>query len=271
MTTARHPRDELQDLLDGRLDIEHRADVEAHLAACAQCRLELEALRSVKRVVKEALAEDLNGAVSFAPKEAPAGLLERIAEALDEEDRSARADRQRTVRRVAYTFLAAAAAALLLLLWPRGAGDLTELAARDFAQYHTAALTLDLETSEPDQLEAFFVQGGIQFATRVFDLGMMGYQLAGGRVHQLDGRLSALFAYRGPQDRRVICQMYEGSLSELPAPLEERENNGIRFRIYRREGLTLVFWQEGSVVCVLVSDGDLEELVQLAYAKAMRV
>lgn len=260
MTAARHPRDELQDLLDGRLDIEHRADVEAHLAACAQCRLELDALRSVKQVVKKPFAF-----------EAPAGLLERIAEALDEEDRSAGAHRQRTVLRVAYTLLAAAAAVLILLLWPRGAGDLTDLAARDFAQYRTAALTLELETSEPDQLEAFFVQGGIRFATRVFDLGMMGYGLAGGRVHELDGRLSALFAYRGPQDRLVICQMYEGSLSELPAPLEERENDGIRFRIYRLEGLTLVFWQEGSVVCVLVSDGDLEELVQLAYAKAIRV
>ena len=34
-------------------------------------------------------------------------------------------------------------------------------------------------------------------------------------------------------------------------------------------GLTAVFWQEGAVVCVLVSDIETEEVVQLAFAKAM--
>jgi hypothetical protein len=33
----------------------------------------------------------------------------------------------------------------------------------------------------------------------------------------------------------------------------ERENNGIRFRVYRDGNHTLVFWDEGAVICVLVS------------------
>ena len=40
-------------------------------------------------------------------------------------------------------------------------------------------------------------------------------------------------------------------------------------RFYEREGLTTVFWQEGPVVCVLVSDTDAETVIQLAFDKAM--
>ena len=46
---------------------------------------------------------------------------------------------------------------------------------------------------------------------------------------------------------------------------------GIRFRIYRSGGVTLVFWQEGSVVCVLAADGDPEQAIQRAYAKAVKL
>jgi hypothetical protein len=50
-----------------------------------------------------------------------------------------------------------------------------------------------------------------------------------------------------------------------------RENNGIRFHVYRKDGLTLVFWQEGTVMCVLASDAPGEEVIQLAFAKAVRI
>ena len=65
--------------------------------------------------------------------------------------------------------------------------------------------------------------------------------------------------------------MYEGTIDELPAGSEAREHDGIRFRIYRAHGVTLVFWQEGSVVCVLISDAPTEDVILFAYAKAVRV
>jgi hypothetical protein len=58
--------------------------------------------------------------------------------------------------------------------------------------------------------------------------------------------------------------------SRLPAPAETREHDGIPFDIFQVEGPTLVFWPEGDVLCVLVSDGEADALIQLAFAKAMR-
>src|SRR5207245_11737666 len=111
--------------------------------------------------------------------------------------------------------------------------------------------------------------GRVPVATRGFDFGMMGYRLAGGQVHRLAGRLSALFAYENAHGRLVVCQMYQGQLSELPPSAEEREQEGIRFRIYRTGSLTLVFWQEGLVVCVVVTGGESGEGVEFACGNAI--
>jgi anti-sigma factor RsiW len=258
MTEAQgHAGDELQLLLDGRLASERRVAVETHLTTCERCRRELDALRRVK----VALRQDLPA------RPVPPELEARVAAALDAEAARARL-RRRSV--VAGVVLAAAAALALLLLRP-GQPDFVTAAARDFARYPTIALHLHFQTTEPAALERHFASAQIPFPTRVFDFGMMGYRLEGGGVHRLAGRLSALFAYENPAGERVLCQMYLGEVAELPAPTEEREHDDIRFLIYRTEGLTLVFWQEGSVVCVLVADGDPEAAIQLAYAKAVKV
>lgn len=68
-----------------------------------------------------------------------------------------------------------------------------------------------------------------------------------------------------------MCQMYEAGVGELPRGAELREHDGIPFSIYRKDGRTLVFWPEGGVICVLISDIAPEEVVQLAFAKAMKV
>ena len=102
-----------------------------------------------------------------------------------------------------------------------------------------------------------------------FDLGMMNYQLAGGRVQPFNRQPTALFVYRGAANEILHCRMYVGTTTELPAGAVERDNNGIKFHIYQSEGVTMVFWQEGAVVCALSSDIPSEQVIQLAFAKAM--
>jgi hypothetical protein len=42
-------------------------------------------------------------------------------------------------------------------------------------------------------------------------------------------------------------------------------------RAYDIGGTRVAFWQEGSVACVLASDLPLDDLVRLAFHKAMKV
>jgi anti-sigma factor RsiW len=250
----------LQDLLDERLDAARQAEVRTHLAGCAACRNELESLRWVRDVPLQQLpVEDV-----------PPALAARVAAALDAADRQP-VRRGWGRRAAAGALLAAAAVALLLLVTPSGTGDtLPAAVARDFAAYHDGTLPLTLHTSDGAAVERLFVASGLRFASRGFDLAMMQYQLVGGRVHRLRGLPSALFVYRGPDGRDLVCQMYEGRLAELPRSDDVREHNGITFQVYRVGALTLVFWQEGTVVCVLASDADAEAVIQLAYAKAVK-
>jgi anti-sigma factor RsiW len=262
--SAKHLGATLQDFLDDRLDPARRAEVQTHLEDCARCRAELEALRWARNVARKLPGEEV-----------PPALAERVSAALDAADRGARAGtssdlvRRRWRKRAGFGALVAAAL-VLLLSWPPKV-DITDAVARDFEAYSSGALQLDLRSSKAEAVESLFVAGGIDSRTRVFDLGGMQYQLVGGSIHRLNDRLSALFAYEGPGGRDLVCQMYQGRMGELPPADEVRQHGGVTFRVYRAGRLTLVFWQEGTMVCVLASDAEFEEVIRLAYAKAVKV
>ncbi|HZE70918.1 MAG TPA: hypothetical protein VE135_15530 [Pyrinomonadaceae bacterium] len=149
--------------------------------------------------------------------------------------------------------------------------DLPSEVARDYLNYKAGKVPLMLKTENVREMEKFFSEEGFPYQTRVFDLGMMSYRLLGGRVHKLTTHKSAFFVYRGKGDAILVCQMYPGKVTELHAGAVLRENKGIQFYIYRVKGLTLAFWQEGPITCVLTSDIDPEQVVQLAFAKAVKV
>jgi len=271
---TRHFKEEIQELLDNRLNHEARLKVEQHLESCEECRREWEALRWTKDIAWR----------ERAPESVPAKLEENILAALAlEDDRSSaktvplRIWRRRRRAILAYGFVLLVGVALALSYFIfrtqlRKAPDLPSAVARDYRNYKTEKLSLMLRTGEAEEMESFFSERGVAFNTRVFDLNMMNYHLEGGRVHELIGRQSALFVYRGEGNKILICQMYPGQALELPASgAILRENKGIRFYIYRVHGLTVAFWQEGAITCALTSDIDPEEVVQLAFAKAVKI
>jgi anti-sigma factor RsiW len=261
--SANHLGATLQDFLDGRLDATRQAEVRAHVETCPQCRGQLEALRWVRNIVLKPLPGE----------ELPPGLAGRVAAALDAAEQSAEPAPALTARSRwgKWAVAAALVAAALALLVARAPNlDLVDAVARDFAEYSAGDLALDLRSSNSEAVESLFAAGGLDFQTRVLDLGMMRYQLVGARIHRLRNRPSALFTYRGPQNRQLVCQMYRGQLGELPRPDEVRQHDGITFQVYRSGGVTLVFWQEGAVVCVLASDAEFEAVIQLAFAKATK-
>ncbi len=260
-----HPLADLQLHVEERLPPGRASALQAHLEACGRCRRELEALRRVRTKLRTDLPEVL----------VPPEVSARVLAALEAEARAlgpAGALRPPLSRRA---FLVgggvAAAAALAALLLRRPPSDPVEAAVRDLQRFATNRLSLELETPVPSRLEASLRERGLGFEARVFDFGMMGFGLVGGGVHAVVGRPSALFAYRGSTGLNLVCQMYPGTLSELPAPASSTTINDILFQLYDVEGSTLVFWQEGPVVCVLASDGDRSEALDLAVAKAVLV
>jgi anti-sigma factor RsiW len=265
---ANHPSELLQDAIDGRLDPSQRAALEAHLATCDRCRREMTALRWTKTQLA-ATVPGVDPSVDFA------GQLRRT---LDEEDRQSSGTTgqlpTRSARRSSVAYWLAAAAAVIALVWIANRSEVPSApaqAAADFRAFSSGSTPLEVRTADPATLEARLRAAGLPFAARVFDFGMMKYSLTGGGLHRFLGRPSALFAYRSADGRGVVCQMYQGQVTELPPAIERRRQNDIDFLVYREGKLTVVFWQEGDVLCVLVADGDAEAAIRLAYGKAVKV
>ena len=284
-----HLKEKLQELLDGRLSAQDQLLADDHLKLCSKCSDELNALRWTKELSRR----------SYALEPPPANLEEKLLAALHNEDKipDSRPIRfwrwwlpQPSMAAYGILLFAAIVLASLYFLFQNPERQAVEIAtqpevpekpiaptelvlpaevAQDYQNYKADKLSLQLKTTSVGEMEKFFAANGLDFETRVFDLVMMNYHLTGGRVHQLADRKSALFVYRGKRNEILICQMYPGKANDLPADAEVRENKGIRFYIYRINGLTSVFWQEGSVTCVLTSDINTNDTVALAFAKAM--
>lgn len=292
-SSSKHLRDKLQELADGRLVHEDLASAREHLEQCAQCERELRALIWAKGEFRK----------SYPILPVPSIVRSNILAALDNEDRlsvfpaSISGWSFLTTRRTVLAFGVLALfgfAGFALFFAVRE--DLTsknvevaeftlpsptpvairyneipQQASNDFLDYKSRQLPLVLKTTNVSRMEKFFAENGIDFETRVFDLGMMGYRLVGGRVNRLHDRTSSLFVYRGEKGETLVCQMYPGKVAELPRQASIREDNGISFFVYSESGITTIFWQEGNVICVLASDIDQEKLVDLAFAKAVKV
>lgn len=261
-----HVRDEqIQDALDGRLPEPTLASLRDHIRSCDPCRARWESLAQLKQWTAQLPAPGL-----------PAMLPQAVSAALDAEDRRSRSAKRG--RRWVSLAAAVAGLAALVALTARFATreqkarpeSLPVEVARDFRDLRSGSLSLSVRTASPAELERHLSLSGLGFPTRVFDLAMMKQHLLGGSVGVLRGRPAALVAYRGEDGSFLVCRMFRGALAELPEPQTQREHEGITFRIYDAGELTLVFWREGEIVCVLVGDGPPEEVIALAFAKAMK-
>lgn len=265
MSTTAHPGDRLVDFVDGRLDVASADAVRAHLEVCADCR----AVETELRAAVEATAMLRDDAI-----EMPADLLASVSRALDAEELHEFVPPQpERIHPLVRGVMAAVAVAALLALYvqigtSRPASDLPTLVARDLAAVGSRSLPFAVEASDAATLERYFAASGGP-RVRVIDLAMMEIALEGGTRHTLAGRPSGLYSYQTPSGARLVCQMYEGRLADLPPPESVRDENGFHFQTYTRGRVTVVFWQEGDLVCVLASELPAPDVLALAIAKAM--
>jgi len=100
---------------------------------------------------------------------------------------------------------------------PRPVSDLPTLVARDLAAVGSRTLPFAVEAGDAATLERYFAASSGP-RVRVIDLAMMQIALEGATRHTLAGRPSGLYSYQTPSGARLVCQMYEGRLSDLPPP-----------------------------------------------------
>lgn len=234
--------------IDGELDADAARELEAHLAGCAACRAEADALRAVQRLVR-----------ARAPRpRAPDVLRQRVRRMAE----SGVAARPRATRR----WPGAAAAAALLVLAAGGGGYL--LGAReaergafaaDAVASHLRSLQpgrlADIPSGDRHQVKPWFA-GRLPFSPPVYDFAAEGFPLAGGRVDFIGGRPVAAIAYR----RRLhVVNLYVWPADQGGDPPADAE----------RLGYHLLSWAAGGFRYLAVTDAaaaDLRELRRLVTA-----
>jgi anti-sigma factor RsiW len=223
----------LHALADGELDAGNALEVEAHIAGCAGCAAEYEAMRQVKARL---------GAAPLAYA-APPTLLARLDEALEAEA-AAPPRRRRGIGAETWVLSGAisalAASFVLFAFTPQGApleAELVDAQARSLEAQHL----VDVETSDRHTVKPWF-NGKIDFAPPVVDLAPQGYPLVGGRLDRLNGRRVAALVFRA---RAHVINLFVWPGEAPPAPMTEH-----------REGYTLIRWGAGGLTFWAVSDVD---------------
>lgn len=273
MSVPGHPHDRLLDRIDGHLDPAEAARVDAHVAGCADCQREMAQLAAGRAAARTLRRDDA----------VPVDLRASVMAALDGIDREQAAAPPGAMpaprpivapRRRFMQWGAVAAAALLAIVLIRIVGDdAVDHVARTRATFSTlqqGTLALAVRASSAETLQRYFDGAVTGQRVRVIDLGMMGWRLEGGVVRPMGASAGALYTYRSTSgDTRLMCEMFPERLSALPPADSVRHEKGFEFRVYTRDGVTMVFWQEGDLVCVLVAALPPEDVVALAVAKAM--
>jgi anti-sigma factor RsiW len=253
----------VQASFDGELDAAAAADVEAHLATCAECRVWLETLQGLR-------AEIRTGA---APRPAPPQLIGAIRSALDEIDkqsarqrswlawlrRAAAARKSLLVGACSGALGAAVSAALVIALALPGADqrlleDVTAAHVRSLMANHL----LDVTSSNHHMVKPWF-DGRVDVAPPVADLAREGFVLAGGRADYVGGMRVPAVVYR--KGRHVI------NLFSWPA------HGGETYGLTEYKGFNVLSWRSHDLVFTAVSDlapADLRAFARLVQERAGR-
>ena len=235
----------LDGYVDEELDLERSVEIERHLAVCADCAAQTQALRKLRSAIARnatyyTASPDLRKRVE--------GLMPR--------------QKRRPLWRTAWAPAAAALAASLatvLVMSVRPANTIEqEIVASHYRSLLANHLT-DVASSDRHTVKPWFT-GKLDYGADVFDLSGAGFPLAGGRLDYIEGRtVAALVYHRG---RHVINVFVWPEAGSARAP-----------RLDSARGYNVVHWSEAGMTWWAVSDAgsaDLKELANLLIAAEER-
>ena len=241
----------VQAYVDGELAAEAALRMEEHLASCAACESQRQAILSVARAIgRRATYHRL-------PPARRAAVLEAFTRATEPTGAPAAATGLRHGRAWYYwTGTASGAAAAALVVFALGGlfgqGRQATLV-NDLVGAHIRSLLsdrlIDVESSDRHTVKPWFA-GHADVSPPVVDFPAQNYHLVGGRVDYVDGRRAAVVVYRhGAHVINVFA--WPDSGARLPAGLASRN------------GYNLSCWKNESIDFCAASDAVDEELLGL--------
>jgi len=219
-------------LIDGELDAQHARAIEAHLESCASCSGELSGLRELQNKI----------AAAHLAYRAPNPLRRRIADALPRPfARPSRREWLKGFASGAGLSVAAASGAFLLL----ARNDTDQLILSDVISAHLRSLEpdhlTDVRSSDRHNVKPWFA-GKLGVAPPVVDLTAEGFELAGGRLDAIGGRIVAAIVYLR---RNHIINLFAAPAAVKPQPPVMENMNGFNIRHWQAAGVSL--WAVGDI------------------------
>jgi hypothetical protein len=144
----------------------------------------------------------------------------------------------------------------------RGPGFTAKLS-QEYTSLMAGSLAPDLAFHDPEQLASALERAGLPFRVRIPSLGPT-LRLAGGRVSEVHGHRAAAWIYRSEAADSVLGEAMQASVNDLGPPDERRSDSHRPLALYRKMTQTLVCWQEGPLLYVIVSTLPSEQVVALA-------
>jgi anti-sigma factor RsiW len=237
----------VQALFDGELDAAASLEMEQHLNGCTECSALLEELTRTRAALR-------NAAPYY---RADAALQNRIAAALDREDKPARPSgvgAWLSRSRAFWTGLisggagAALATAMLMMAF---VAPTNETLVAELSGAHVRSLManhlIDIASSDHHTVKPWFA-GQADVSPPVTDFAAQGYPLIGGRIDYIDGRRAAVVVYR--RGKHVINVFTWPLKGALPGDSE-------------RDGYRMMFWRGDDLAFAAVSDAAAPEIAGL--------
>lgn len=251
-------------LVDGQLAESERGELENHFKGCTQCRFALAQERNLKKAIFTAGRE----------LRAPAALKESLLN--DPRLFATAAPRLSFMRRLdlhrhgAAIALAASLAVVVSAWLLRPNSPAIALAAvSTYAQAFEAG-PLTIQSADIKVLtSALTAMVQARFKPMGYDFAMMQIHPTGGALRTIAGREVLVTRYLGP-GHALLCYTFLGDESDAPAGAAVFHDaaKGLDFYAFTLGNVNAVLHRENGVICILAAEMAMNELIELARAKA---
>lgn len=261
--------DEAQELItglaDGELTADEQSAIEVHLRECGRCA----AAHAVEVELKKQTRASVDGL------NAPRDLQQRLSTLV--QYATTQSPTQRSVHwwhttrwRVAFAAAILVLGILPLLYYGRAPENLVAPTVFDtYRRVLANEVTLVRSENGGDLVTQLAGAVGGKFKPMGYDLTMLKVKPNQGAIVTMAARPIQVVVYRG-DGPEVLCFTFIGIEEDAPreAKLFFDPEKKMNFHMFSQDGVNAVLHREGGVICILVSKAPMEDLLNVARAKA---